>query len=79
MRFEGPNVEVCVCDSEVSGDQSSSAVTKVPAEADVSIVQILTGIVELDGKSDGSILDEVLIVLVYIVDLGKRYGEGNLV
>lgn len=68
-----------MCDSEVSGDQSTSAVTKVPAEADVGVVEILAGIMELDAKSNGSVLDEVLVVLVYIIDLGERYGEGNLV
>lgn len=58
-------------DSEVSGDQGTSAVTKVPAEADVSGVEILAGVVKLDAKSDGSVLDEVLVVLVHIIDLGE--------
>lgn len=68
-----------MCDGEVSGDQSASAVTKVPAEADVGTGEILAGIMELDVESNGSVLDEVLVVLVYIIDLGKGYGEGNLV
>lgn len=66
-------------DSEVSGDQSATVVTKVPAKADVSTGQILAGIVQLDSESDGLVLDEVLVILVDIVDLGKRDGEGNLV
>ncbi|TNN81294.1 hypothetical protein EYF80_008354 [Liparis tanakae] len=79
LRFEGPDCEVRVCDAELSGDQSASAVTEVPAEADVGTGEILAGIVELDIESNGSVLDEVLVVLVYIIDLGKGYGEGNLV
>lgn len=66
-------------DSQRSGDQRASAVSKVPAEADVCTTQILAGIVELDSKSNGLVLNEVLVVLVYIVDLGEGYGEGNLV
>lgn len=66
-------------DSEVSGDQSATVVAKVPAKADVSSAQVLAGIVQLDSESDGLVLDEVLVVLVDIVDLGKRDGEGNLV
>lgn len=66
-------------DSEVSGDQSATVVTKVPAKADVSTAQILAGVVQLDGESDGLVLDEVLVILVDIVDLGERDGEGNLV
>lgn len=79
LRPEGANGEVGVCDSQRSGDQGASAVSKVPAEADVCTTQVLAGIVELDGKSDGLVLNEVLVVLVYVVDLGEGYGEGNLV
>lgn len=79
LRFEGPGGEVCVCDREVSGDQSTSAVTKVPAVADVGVAKILAGVMELDTKSNGSVLDEVLVILVHIIDLGEGYGEGNLV
>lgn len=53
-----------MCDGEASGDQSASAITKVPAEADVGTVEILAGIMELDAESNGSVLDEVLVVLV---------------
>lgn len=60
-----------MCDGALSGDQSTSAVTKVPAEADVGAVEVLAGIMEIDAKSNGSVLDEVLVVLVYIVDLGE--------
>ena len=60
-----------MCYSILSGDQSPSAVTKIPAEADVGAVEILAGIMELDAKSNGSVLNEVLIVLVYIIDLGQ--------
>lgn len=79
LGSEGPNSEVGVSDSQRSGDQSTSAVSKVPAEANVCTAEILAGIVKLDGKSNGLVLDEVLVVLVDVVDLGERYGEGNLV
>lgn len=79
LRPEGANCEVGVRDSQSSGDQSSCAISKVPTEANVCAAEILAGIVELDGKSNGLVLDEVLVVLVDVVDLGKRYGEGNLV
>lgn len=68
-----------MCDSQRSGDQSSCAISKVPTEANVCTAEILAGIVELDGKGNGLVLDEVLVVLVDVVDLGQRYGEGNLV
>lgn len=58
-------------DSEVSGDQRSTVVTEVPAEADVCIIEVLAGIVELDAESNGSVLDEVLVTLVDIIHLGK--------
>lgn len=58
-------------DGQISGDQSPSAVTKVPAEADVGAAEILTGIMELNSESNGLVLDEILVVLVYIVDLGQ--------
>lgn len=79
LGSEGPNSEVGVSDSQRSGDQSTGAVSKVPAEANVCTAEILAGIVKLDGKSNGLVLDEVLVVLVDVVDLGERYGEGNLV
>ena len=60
-----------MCDGELSGDQSTSAVTEVPAEADVGAVEILAGIVELDAESNSSVLDEVLVVLIYVIDLGE--------
>lgn len=68
-----------MCDSVFSGDQSTGAVAKVPAEADVGVVEILAGIMKLDSKSNGLVLDEVLVILVHVIDLGERYGEGNLV
>lgn len=68
-----------MCDGALSGDQSAAAVTKVPAEADICVAQILAGIMELDSKRNGLVLDEVLVILVYIIDLGERYGEWNLV
>lgn len=71
LGLEGSDCKVCVSDSEVSGDQSATVVTKVPAKADVSTAQILAGIVQLDGESDGLVLDEVLVILVDIIDLGK--------
>lgn len=79
LRSEGANCEVGVSDSQRSGDQSSGAVSKVPAEANISTAEILAGIVELNSKSNGLVLDEVLVVLVDVVDLGQRYGERNLV
>lgn len=79
LRPEGANCEVGVSDSQRSGDQGPSAVSKVPAEADVCTTQILAGIMELDSKSNGLVLNEVLVVLVYIIDLSEGYGEGNLV
>lgn len=60
-----------MCDNELSGDQSTGAVTKVPGEADVGAVEVLAGVMELDSEGNGSVLDEVLVVLVYIIDLGK--------
>lgn len=66
-------------DSQRSGDQRAGAVSEVPAEADVCTAEILAGIVELDGEGNGLVLDEVLVVLVDVVDLGEGYGEGNLV
>lgn len=76
---EGANCEVGVGDGQRSGDQGAGAVAKVPAEADVCTTQILAGIVELDSESNGLVLNEVLVVLVDVVDLGEGYGEGNLV
>lgn len=66
-------------DRQRSGDQGASAVSKVPAEADVCTTQILAGIMDLDSKSNGLVLNEVLVVLVDVVDLGEGDGEGNLV
>lgn len=60
-----------MCYGALSGDQSTGVVTKVPAEADVGVVEILAGIMELDAESNGSVLDEVLVVLVHIVDLSE--------
>ena len=60
-----------MCDGAISGDQSTGAVPKVPAEADVGVVEILAGIMELDVESDGSVLDEVLVFLVHIIDLSE--------
>lgn len=57
--------------SAFPGDQSSCAVTKVPAEADISCTEVLAGIMEVDAKSDGSVLDEVCVILVYVIDLGE--------
>lgn len=68
-----------MCDRALSGDQSATVVTKVPGEADLRVVQVLAGIVDVDGKADSLVLDEVPVVLVYIIHLGKRYGERNLV
>lgn len=79
LRPEGANCDVGVSDSQHPGDQGASAVPKVPAEADVCTAQVLAGIMELDGKSNGLVLNEVLVVLVYVVDLGEGNGEGNLV
>lgn len=76
---KGTNSEVGVGDRQRSGDQGAGAVAKVPAEADVCTAQILAGIVELDGERNGLVLDEVLVVLVDVVDLGEGYGEGDLV
>lgn len=58
-------------DNVFSGDQCPGAVAKVPTEADVGVAEILAGIVELNAKSNGSVLDEVLVILVYITDLGE--------
>lgn len=66
-------------DSQFSGDQCTTVVTKVPGEADVGVAKILAGIMELHSKSNTLVLDKVLVILVYIIDLGERYGEGNLV
>jgi len=60
-----------MCDSVLSGDERSTIVTKVPAEADVCVVQVLAGIMECNGESNGLILDEVLVLLIYIIDLSK--------
>lgn len=60
-----------MCDSQVSGDQSSTVVSKVPGVADVGVVEILARIMEPDTESNGSVLNEVLVILVYIIDLGE--------
>lgn len=44
-------------------------VTKVPVEGDVRGTEVLAGIMELNVESDGSVLDEALVVLVDVVDL----------
>lgn len=66
-------------DRQLPGDQSATAVTKVPAEGDVGAAQVLAGVVEPDGEGDGLVLDEVLVLAVDVVDLGQGDGEGDLV
>lgn len=79
LRLEGPDSEVRVRDRALPGDQRPGVVPKVPAEADVSSAQVLAGVMQVDAERDGSVLDEVGVVLVDVVHLGQRYGERNLV
>lgn len=66
-------------DGQRPGDQRAGAVPEVPGEADVRSAEVAAGVVEADGESDGLVLDEVLVVLVDIIDLGEGDGEGDLV
>lgn len=79
LGLEGSSHQVCVSDRQLPGNQSATAVTEVPAKGDVGAAQILAGVVEPDGEGNGLVLDEVLVLAVDVIDLGKGDGKGNLV
>lgn len=60
-------------------DQGSSVVSKVPGVGEVSLDQIATGIVELNGKDERLVSQEALVSSVQGLQLGHTHGEGDLV
>lgn len=60
-------------------DQGPSMVSKVPGVGEVSPGQITTGVMELEGKGQRMISQEVLVPSIQGLQLGHTHGERNLV
>jgi len=79
LGFVGSQRQVRVSHGALPGDERSGLVSKVPVEGDVRGTEVLAGVVELHVESDGSVLDEALVVLVDVADLVERDGERDLI
>lgn len=60
-------------------DQGTGTVSKVPCVRKVSLSQITTGVMELKGKDERMVSQEVLVLSIQGLQLGHTHGEGYLV
>lgn len=79
LGLVGTRVNVGVGDSQLSGYERSTFITKVPVEGDVCVAEVLTGVVEGDGEGDCPVLDEAHVPCHNVIHLVQRDSEGNLI
>lgn len=60
-------------------DQGPCTVSKVPCVGEVGLSQIATGVMELKGKDERMISQEVLVFSIQGLQLGHTHREGYLV
>lgn len=79
MRLEGARVDVSVSDSQLSGYECPTFIPKVPVEGDVCVAEVLAGVVERDGESDGPVLDEAQVSGGDVIHLVQGDSKGDLI
>lgn len=56
-------------DGQLSGDQGSAFITKVPVEGDVCVAEVLAGVVKGDSEGDCSVLHKAHVCSLHIIHL----------
>ena len=69
LGLVGARLDVGVGDRQLSGYEGSTLVSKVPVECGVGITQVLAGVVQSNGESDGAVLDEAQVPCYNVVHL----------
>lgn len=66
-------------DSQLSGDEGSTFIPKVPVEGYVCIAEVLAGIMEGDSEGDSPVLHEAHVLSHSVVHLVQRDCERDLI